>query len=506
MCSSDLGTVTSSNVVENAGNLVGTNIIRGALQWQAGNWDGAGPVAVAAGSTLYINNTPDHDLANCIFTNNGTVVWTSGRIRGGGNPSGTQIYNNGLFDVQNDGYGINNDFNGVGTTLDNFGTFRKSVGNNANNTPISGGVLFNQLSGLLDVQSGNLSLQGSGNFTGGKATNTVGTLVLNGGGFFINGTITSTNVQINGGTLAAGNNVVNGGLNWVVGSWNNAGAMTIAPGSLLLITSANDHDLANCTFTNNGTVLWLAGRLRGGGMPGTPIYNNGLFDVQCDSSLNDDFNGTGTTFNNAGTVRKELTSGVTAFTGGVTFNNTGTMDMQNGNLALQGAYTLANGTKMGFGLGGWLGNGSISLLGPAAFNGSVSVNLNGYFYPSVGNSFNLLNYTSETGVLFTNMVLPPQFTWQSNYNATAYAITVVTRPAITNTASTNIYSHVINGTTLYLAWPGDHTGWSLQAQTNSLSVGLTTNWTTVAGSSVSNEFFMPINTTNSSVFFRMIYP
>jgi hypothetical protein len=675
------GTVTSSNVVENAGNLVGTNIIRGALQWQAGNWDSAGPVTVTAGSTLYINNTPDHDLANCIFTNNGIVIWTSGRIRGGGNPSGTQIYNNGLFDVQNDGYGINNDFGGVGTTLNNFGTFRKSVGNNANNTPIYGGVLFNQLSGLLDVQSGNLSLQSSGNLTGGQATNTVGMLILNGGGFFINGTITSTNVQINGGTLAAGNNVVNGGLNWVVGIWNNAGAMTIAPGSLLLVTSASDHDLANCTLTNNGTVMWLAGRIRGGGTPGTPIYNNGLFDVQCDSSLNDDFGGTGTTFNNAGTVRKELTtgntiltggvfynhtgnldvrsgavylqgsgtftggtatntgaiilnsgsflingtatttkvslnggtlaagnsvingglnwvvgdwnsggpmtitpgslllvtsgndhnlanctltnngtvmwlagrlrgggtpgtpiynnglfdvqcdssinddfggtgttfnnagtvrkeltSGVTAFTGGVAFNNTGTMDLQDGNLALQGAYNLANGTKMSFGLGGWLGNGSISLPGPAAFSGSVSVNMNGYFYPGVGNSFNLLNYTSETGVLFTNTVLPPPFTWQSNYNATAYAITVVGRPAITNTASTNLNSRVVNETTLYLAWPGDHTGWSLQAQTNSLSVGLKPTWTTVAGSSVTNEFFMPINKTNSTVFFRMIYP
>jgi hypothetical protein len=102
--------------------------------------------------------------------------------------------------------------------------------------------------------------------------------------------------------------------------------------------------------------------------------------------------------------------------------------------------------------------------------------------------------------------LPPPFTWQSNYNATAYAITVVGRPAITNTASTNLNSRVVNETTLYLAWPGDHTGWSLQAQTNSLSVGLKPTWTTVAGSSVTNEFFMPINKTNSTVFFRMIYP
>ena len=124
----------------------------------------------------------------------------------------------------------------------------------------------------------------------------------------------------------------------------------------------------------------------------------------------------------------------------------------------------------------------------------------------MGSSFNLLNYTSETGLLFTNTVLPGPFTWQTNYNPTAFAVSVLTRPAYTNTASTNLYSRVINGPTLYLAWPGDHTGWSLQAQTNSLGVGLTPNWTTVPGSSVTNEFFMPLVKTNSTVFYRMIYP
>jgi hypothetical protein len=83
---------------------------------------------------------------------------------------------------------------------------------------------------------------------------------------------------------------------------------------------------------------------------------------------------------------------------------------------------------------------------------------------------------------------------------------VVARPAYTNTASTNLYSRVVNGTTLYIAWPGDHTGWSLQAQTNSLDTGLTSNWTTVPGSSVTNEFFMPLVKTNGAAFFRMTYP
>jgi hypothetical protein len=39
-----------------------------------------------------------------------------------------------------------------------------------------------------------------------------------------------------------------------------------------------------------------------------------------------------------------------------------------------------------------------------------------------------------------------------------------------------------------------------------LDTGLTSNWTTVPGSSVTNEFFMPLVKTNGAAFFRMTYP
>ena len=35
------GTVTPTNLIENAGNLVGANVINGALTWQAGVWNNA---------------------------------------------------------------------------------------------------------------------------------------------------------------------------------------------------------------------------------------------------------------------------------------------------------------------------------------------------------------------------------------------------------------------------------------------------------------------------------
>ena len=83
---------------------------------------------------------------------------------------------------------------------------------------------------------------------------------------------------------------------------------------------------------------------------------------------------------------------------------------------------------------------------------------------------------------------------------------MVSRAAQTNATPTNIYSAKLNGTNLYLAWPGDHTGWRLQGQSNSLSVGISTNWTTIAGASLTNQFVLPIPQGNGVGFYRMILP
>ena len=59
---------------------------------------------------------------------------------------------------------------------------------------------------------------------------------------------------------------------------------------------------------------------------------------------------------------------------------------------------------------------------------------------------------------------------------------------------------------LGFAWPLDHTGWQLQSQTNSLAVGLSTNWVNIAGSAQTNLMAMPVNTANGAVFFRLVRP
>jgi len=62
------------------------------------------------------------------------------------------------------------------------------------------------------------------------------------------------------------------------------------------------------------------------------------------------------------------------------------------------------------------------------------------------------------------------------------------------------------GNSLSLEWPSDHTGWRLQAQTNALATGVSTNWYDVPGSQGTNQVTLPVDANNPSVFYRLVYP
>jgi hypothetical protein len=64
----------------------------------------------------------------------------------------------------------------------------------------------------------------------------------------------------------------------------------------------------------------------------------------------------------------------------------------------------------------------------------------------------------------------------------------------------NVVSNSLN-----LSWPPDHLGWTLEAQTNVLTVGLSTNWVPVSGSTSVTNLSIPINLLNGSVFYRLVY-
>ncbi|MGH7952862.1 MAG: beta strand repeat-containing protein, partial [Limisphaerales bacterium] len=95
------------------------------------------------------------------------------------------------------------------------------------------------------------------------------------------------------------------------------------------------------------------------------------------------------------------------------------------------------------------------------------------------------------------------YTWDNTITSDG-RITVAGVSTLVNTNPTNIVA-TVSGGSLTLTWPMDHTGWTLQVQTNSLNVGLSTNWVNVPGSSLINSVTNAINQTNGSVFYRLIY-
>jgi autotransporter-associated beta strand protein len=85
--------------------------------------------------------------------------------------------------------------------------------------------------------------------------------------------------------------------------------------------------------------------------------------------------------------------------------------------------------------------------------------------------------------------------------------------AIAPTVSTNAFTvtnSYANGV-LKLTWPLNHTGYRLQAETNSLAIGLSNNWVTVSSvngvsPAQTNQVSIPVSGTGPAVFFRLIYP
>lgn len=70
---------------------------------------------------------------------------------------------------------------------------------------------------------------------------------------------------------------------------------------------------------------------------------------------------------------------------------------------------------------------------------------------------------------------------------------------------TNITS-VLSGNVLTLSWPAEHLGWRLQVQTNSLLVGLGTNWSVLPGCELVTSTNIPIHPGNRAIFYRLVYP
>ncbi len=146
-----------------------------------------------------------------------------------------------------------------------------------------------------------------------------------------------------------------------------------------------------------------------------------------------------------------------------------------------------------------LTNDQLRVTGLLTYGGSLMVsNLAGTLW--AGDSFKLFAAASTTG-LFSTTILPPLpngFYWQ--WSPGSGTLTVL---ASVSLQPTNIVT-VVASNTLQLSWPADHTGWRLE--TNAVDVSDPNSWFTLQGSDSTNQVFLPISSSASSVFFRLRFP
>ncbi len=65
-----------------------------------------------------------------------------------------------------------------------------------------------------------------------------------------------------------------------------------------------------------------------------------------------------------------------------------------------------------------------------------------------------------------------------------------------------ILTNAVSGNILSLSWPAGQ-NWTLQTQTNSLSIGLDTNWVDVSGSTSFSSTNITINANQPATFYRL---
>jgi fibronectin-binding autotransporter adhesin len=201
-----------------------------------------------------------------------------------------------------------------------------------------------------------------------------------------------------------------------------------------------------------------------------------------------------------------LNMNLTGSNGPVTFNPAGNTITLSGVLSGNGGLTVAGG-------------GTLELSGANTYTGDTVVNASSILQLDVTGSsvgaFRLgngallnLNFSGTYAVagFYTNGVALQVGTYNAS-NLPAFitgggSLQVVgTIP----TTPTNL-SYSVSGGKLTINWPANYQGWILQQQTNTLNVGLSTNWVDVAGSANVTSTNLPINPANPVIFYRLRYP
>jgi hypothetical protein len=368
----------------NGGGLAGANVLTGALTWSGGLMTGV--TTVAAGSTLNIEPGGGDGFYGLILTNYGTVNWSNTTIYGRSSQN-TEIYNYGVWNAQTD-YGFQGGYEGAKTIFANFGTFLKS--GNGGTTTLDPAVVFNN-TGIINAQNGTIAIN-NGMTSDGEMTNSASGSINFSGYVFAN-----TNTIAGNGTFLTGEETFSGSvigtLNWVNGAL--FGTLTVPSNSIFNILPGGGDGFYGLILTNYGTVNWSNTTIYGRSSQNSEIYNYGVWNAQTDYGFQGGYEGASTIFANFGTFLKSGNGGTTTLDPAVVFNNNGTINAQNGTIAINNGMTsdgeMTNSASGSINFSGFAfantntfaGNGSF-LTGEATFSGSVIGTLNWVSGPLFG--------------------------------------------------------------------------------------------------------------------------
>ena len=308
-----------------------------------------------------------------------------------------------------------------------------------------------------------------------------------------------------------GTNGTGNSCTWQVGALNmnstNAGTIGGGPGEVSLIkegtgtwTLSGVATYSGSTTISNGTLA-LIGDTAIANSPAISISAPGILDVSgtTTGTMSLGSNGVSQTLQGNGTINGSLVAGSLGTVTPGFSSSVGTLTVTN-------TVTLGGETFMKLNRAG--SPNSDRIVSPAiTAGGTLAVTNIGaglqvgdtfqLFSTPVSGSFAMLNLeTNDTVNYFA-------YTW-SNRLAIDGTIKVLTSVQTIN-PNPPIIGFTVSGNTLALSWP-TNAGWILQVQTNSLSIGLSTNWVAVPNSQNTTSTNITIDPLNGTVFYRMLKP
>ncbi len=347
--------------------------------------------------------------------NNSMGLINDGLITAAGNgdvltidPSSAGLNNQGRFNVN------------AGATMDITGPANSFLNFDAASGTLTGGY-YNIVNGTLQFDNANIVTNAAHITLNGTQSRIIDQNGANGLANF------ASNATTGSFTLSGGRNFATSG------AFSNAGSVTISKGSSFTVGGTANYTQTAGTTTVIGTLsLSSPGSVNvsGGLVLDTGAINTGSFVQTAGtttvngtlSAVSGGVNASGGSIYGIGTITGNIN-----LTGGLL--SAGSASKKAGELTLKATYAQSGAGALDVDLGGTTAGTQYDVLditGTASLGGTLNVDLISGFKPTVGETFDIIDYSSETGA-FATLNLPKLTggdTWSITYNATDVVLTV----------------------------------------------------------------------------------